>query len=117
MYAMLKNSDEGTLKEKLGGSGKGKAVGFYVPVPDQDGAFTMVTRLELEPGASVGYHTHSDNEEVYAVLCGEGVYTEDGEKIPVKPGDVMLCRKGHSHAIENTGKETLKFFAAIAKRG
>ena len=29
----------------------------------------------------------------------------------------MLCRKGHSHGLENTGAATLVMGAAIAKRG
>lgn len=114
---MLKNKDEGVKREKLGGSGKGAAMWFPVEIPDNDGAFVMNARIELEPGASVGYHTHSDNEEVYFIMSGEGTYCEDGESHKVKAGDVMLCREGHSHGIENTGTATLVMGAAIAKRG
>ena len=77
---MLKNKDEGVKAEKLGGSGKGCAMRFPVEIPDNDGAFTMTTRIELEPGASIGYHLHGDNEEVYFIMSGEGTYCEDGEK-------------------------------------
>ncbi len=114
---MLKNKDEGIKSEKLGGSGKGKAMRYPVDIPDGDGAFTMTARIELEPGASIGYHTHSENEEVYFIMSGEGTYCEDGEKITVKPGDIMLCRKGHSHGIENSGAAVLVMGAAIARRG
>lgn len=114
---ILKNQDEGIRREKLGGSGKGQALAFPVAIPDQNGAFVMTTRLELEPGASVGYHLHADTEEVYFVMSGEGLYTEEDESRTVKAGDIMLCRMGRSHGIENTGKETLAIGAAIAKRG
>lgn len=114
---MLKNKDEGVKAEKLGGSGKGCAMRFPVEIPDDGGAFTMTTRIELEPGASIGYHLHGDNEEVYFIMSGVGTYCEDGEKHAVKAGDIMLCRKGHSHGLENTGAETLVMGAAIAKRG
>lgn len=77
----------------------------------------MTTRLELEPGASVGYHLHADNEEVYFIMSGEGLYTEENETQYVKAGDIMLCRMGRSHGIENSGKDTLVVGAAIAKRG
>ena len=50
-------------------------------------------------------------------MSGEGTYCEDGEKHAVKAGDIMLCRKGHSHGLENTGAATLVMGAAIAKRG
>ena len=113
---ILKNQEEGIKREKLGGSGKGHALAFPITIPDQDGAFIMTTRLELEPGASVGYHLHADNEEGYFVMGGEGLYSEENESRQVKAGDIMLCRMGRSHGIENTGKETLVLGAAIAKR-
>ena len=114
---ILKNQEDGIKREKLGGSGKGHALAFPIAIPDQDGAFTMTTRLELEPGASVGYHLHADNEEVYFIMSGEGLYTEENETQHVKAGDIMLCRMGRSHGIGNSGKDTLVVGAAIAKRG
>ena len=105
---MLKNRDEGIKAEKLGGSGKGCAMRFPIDIPDNDGAFVMTTRLELEPGASIGYHLHGDNEEVYFIMSGEGLYCEDGRK-PQGKGRRQSCsaRKGCSHGIENTGADTL----------
>ena len=60
-------------------------------------------------------YTHLD---VYKrqVMGGEGLYSEENESRQVKAGDIMLCRMGRSHGIENTGKETLVLGAAIAKR-
>lgn len=114
---ILKNQNEAVKREKLGGTGKGLAKAFPVSIPDQNGAFTMTTRLELEPGSSIGYHRHVDNEEVYFIMAGEGLYTEEGESLAVKAGDMMLCRRGNSHGIENTGAGRLVIGAAIAKRG
>lgn len=113
---MLKNQEDGIKREKLGGTGKGTAYAFPVSIPDDKGAFIMTTRLELEPGASIGYHKHSGNEEVYFIISGEGRYTEDDRSIKVSAGDALLCREGHSHGLENTGDERLLVGAAIAKR-
>lgn len=113
----LKNTDQPVKREKLGGTGTGAACGFPVNIPDQDGAFTMVTRLELEPGASIGYHKHAANEEVYVVISGSGVYCEENIEEPAKAGDVFLCRMGNSHGLRNTGTDKLVIAAAIAKRG
>lgn len=112
----LKNSDSPVRKEKLGGTGEGWANAFYVPIPDGQGAFTMSARIELDQGASIGYHQHADNEEVYFILGGQGVYTEEGETLNVSCGDVLLCRMGRSHGIRNTGSEPLIVGAAIARR-
>lgn len=113
---ILKNQNEGVKREKLGGSGKGSALSFPVNIPDTNGAFTMTTRLELAPGSSIGYHKHADNEEVYFIMSGKGLYTEENESAEVTAGDIMLCRRGRSHGIENDGSETLVIGAAIAKR-
>lgn len=113
---ILKNTNTPLRKENLGGTGLGAANTFYLPIPDDPGAFTMSARIELDPGASVGYHKHADNEEVYFIMAGDGLYTEEGEKLKVGPGDVLLCRKGNSHGIENTGSGLLILGAAIARR-
>lgn len=112
---ILKNSSVAVKREKLGGCGIGEADTFPVTIPDQNGAFIMSTRLELNPGASVGYHKHSETEEVYFILSGKGIYTEEGEECTALPGDIFLCREGRSHGILNTGKEKLILGAAIAK--
>ena len=108
---MLKNRDEGIKAEKLGGSGKGCAMRFPIDIPDNDGAFVMTTRLELEPGASIGYHLHGDNEEVYFIMSGEGLYCEDGESRRVKAGDIMLYRSGYARHGSRDSE------ARIARRG
>ncbi|MDL2298323.1 cupin domain-containing protein [Synergistaceae bacterium OttesenSCG-928-D05] len=113
---MLKNTDRPERKASLGGTGKGAAEVYYVPIPDKAGAFQMATRIEMEPGATIGYHQHAEDEEVYIVLSGEGIYIEENERVPAKPGDVFLCRKGNSHGLENTGGKPLILAAAIAKK-
>lgn len=113
----LKASEQGEKKEKLGGSGAGTAYKFAADIPDQQGAFTMAARLELEPGASIGYHKHAVNEEVYVIISGEGVYCEENKEEPAKAGDVFLCRMGNSHSLRNTGAGKLVLGACIAKRG
>lgn len=113
----LKNSDSPQRKEKFGGTGHGWGNAYYVPIPDNNGAFTMSARIELDPGSSIGYHQHADNEEVYFILGGEGLYSEEGEELRVRAGDVLLCRMGRSHGILNTGPGPLVVGAAIARRG
>jgi len=112
----LKNASTPIRRTSLGGNGEGYADTFPVPIPDQNGAFIMVTRLELDPGASVGYHKHAEDEEVYFIMSGTGLYCEEGTEETVSSGDIRLCRKGNSHGIKNAGNEKLILCAAIAKR-
>ena len=82
---VLKNTSEAIRREKLGGCGIGAGNTFPVAIPDENGAFIMSTRLELDPGASVGYHKHAGTEEVYFIMAGKGLYTEEGEECPALP--------------------------------
>ena len=56
----------------------------------------------LPARASIGAHTHGDDEEVYVVLEGNGIMDVDGEKVSVKKGDVILNRPFGTHSLLNT---------------
>lgn len=77
----------------------------------------------LEPGASIGYHTHEDSCEVIFILEGEGTLVEKdkttGEETvsSVMAGDCLYCQKGGSHSLKNTAqKGNLMFYAVVAKQ-
>lgn len=67
----------------------------------------------LKPGSSIGVHMHENDFEVYHVLSGQGMYTDDDATYAVGPGDVTICYDGHRHGLENTGTEDLEFIALI----
>lgn len=114
---MLINTKEPQHCRNLGGTGNGDAYKLPVQIPDQNGAFTMATIISLEKRSSIGYHKHADNEEVYHIVSGTGLYREDGEEREVHAGDVLLCRMGCSHGLTNIGEDNLVLGAFIAKRG
>jgi uncharacterized RmlC-like cupin family protein len=62
----------------------------------------------LEPGAIIGEHLHEGDEEVYFVVEGHGTMIVDGEEHPIGPGDVSVCRSGHSHGIRNSEDGTMR---------
>lgn len=70
----------------------------------------------LEPGASVGLHSHMTDSEVIFILSGEGAVLYDGTMEQVGPGDCHYCPKGHSHSLINRGKEELVFWAVVPKQ-
>jgi len=61
----------------------------------------FVLLCHLEPGASIGYHQHGENEEVYAILEGSGLLRVNDEIRVVRAGDVVLNKPGWSHGLEN----------------
>ena len=73
----------------------------------------MYAEVTLEPGCSLGVHEHRGECETYYILRGQGEYSDDGVKRPVKAGDVTVTPDGHSHGLANTGGEDLVFMALL----
>lgn len=69
--------------------------------------------VRLEPGASIGEHSHEGDEDFYYCLAGCGVVIDNGEEQPFTPGTLQITRSGESQALRNTGETELVFFAAL----
>ena len=77
----------------------------------------------LEPGASIGIHTHEDSCEVIFILEGNGTILEkdpstNAETVTsVSAGHCLYCPKGHTHSLRNTSSEgTLVFYAVVPQQ-
>lgn len=71
----------------------------------------------LEPGASIGMHTHEGNSEILFVLAGHGTIIEDGEAHQLIVGQCTYCPKGHTHSLVNTADEgNLEFYAVVPQQ-
>ena len=75
----------------------------------------LYARVVIPPHASVEYHKHEGDGEVYYFLTGEGEYNDNGTVRTVKPGDVTWTPDGSSHGIANNGNAELTFMALIIK--
>lgn len=71
------------------------------------------SRLTLQPGCSVGIHSHTDEEEIYYILSGHGRSWDNGEYVEVGPGDATICRSGEEHSMECVGDKPLVYLACI----
>lgn len=109
MLISFPNIDE-LMTEHMKGGDKSVAVKSVTI----NGEKLMVGRLE--PGASIGVHTHEDSCEVYYYLSGAGKCYYDGSWEPAIPGCAHFCPKGHTHGLKNTGDEDLIYFGAVCKQ-
>lgn len=75
----------------------------------------MIAKIIIPPKASIGYHTHVDDDEVVYVLQGKGTCLMGGEKHPLVAGDVNYTLKGESHSIINESDEDLIILAIITQ--
>ena len=67
----------------------------------------------LEPGASIGLHTHTGNCEVIYILSGSGQCIDDDTQYPVAAGMCHYCPEGHTHSIVNTGDTPLELLGVL----
>ena len=73
----------------------------------------LFSELRIEPGASIGYHLHENEQETFFILSGEALYNDNGTEVVLKAGDVALCKDGEHHGIKSIGNETLVFLGLI----
>ena len=76
----------------------------------REGAWNFVDYAVLPPGASIGRHTHGDEEELYLVLEGRGTMFLDGQEFPVQAGSVILNPRGGTHGLRNDSEAPLRLF-------
>ena len=67
----------------------------------------------LEPGASIGYHSHDGDSEMMYFLEGVATVLTDCGEETLLPGQVHYCPMGHSHSLINRGDCDLKFLAVV----
>lgn len=71
---------------------------------------------KLEPGASIGMHTHETNSEILYILQGRGKMIYDDTEEKLEAGICHYCPKGHSHSLINDRNDDLIFFAVVPRQ-
>lgn len=61
----------------------------------------------IYPTGTTTGHAHSDREEVYFVISGEGIMVIGDEQFPIKPGDGLYVPPGMYHTTIQTGNQPL----------
>ena len=100
-------------REKMRG-GEGVVAFQHYFSPEEFGAkVRLCAKLTLPPGASIGEHTHKNEDEVYLILSGNGVVQEQDGPRRVNAGDAVLTGRGASHALTNDGTTPLEVAAFV----
>ncbi|MDE6355642.1 MAG: cupin domain-containing protein [Clostridia bacterium] len=70
----------------------------------------------LPAGASVPFvHSHKQNEEIYAILEGEGKVVIDGEEVGLKAGDWLRVSPSAKRRFFASEKSALKYICIQVK--
>ena len=73
----------------------------------------LYVKATLEKGCSMGIHQHKGDGEIYYILSGKGLYTDNDTTYEMKAGDAAFCKNGDRHGIENIGDEDLVFMGLV----
>jgi len=94
--------------------GEGVTIFDHIFETDEMGTNCRVlAKLTLEPGTSIGYHTHENEEDIYYVLNGIATVNINGDTRLVYPGEAARLEVGGSHSIANEGQEPLEVISVI----
>ncbi|MBQ7606502.1 MAG: cupin domain-containing protein [Desulfovibrionaceae bacterium] len=108
-----RNKDVATTEACMFG-GPGLLHAHKILEPDAfAGKGRLFNHCVLHPGEGIGEHPHNNEFEVYYILKGTGLYSDNGTETTVEAGDVTVCSSGEKHGLKNTGSEDLVFIALI----
>ena len=101
------------VRENMRG-GAGKIQISHIFKKDElGGKCRLFAKITIQPGDSIGFHEHHDEEEVFYVISGNAAVDDAGTSKEVGPGDAILTGGGKGHAIENIGTTPLELVAVI----
>lgn len=72
---------------------------------------------EMQPGATIPEHCHSENAEFYFVVSGQGTGVHNGRVFEIGPGDAWVCEPGETHGIYNRSEIPLSFISVFFTKG
>ena len=107
MLIHLNQIEETLAEHMLGGEGT-----IYLRRFMDDAGKIMLVRVQ--PGCSIGMHTHETSSEVCYILSGRAKVLYDGKVLPLEPGVVHYCPKGHSHSVFNDGDEEMTMYCVVS---
>lgn len=102
MKIVRKNVLSAAKKEVVAHGGEG-TIRFVRPFEsaDFDTDLSFVDYVEIPPEASIGLHTHTDNEEIYFIVQGSGTMSTNGAAYRVQEGDLIVNRRFWTHGLRN----------------
>ncbi len=66
------------------------------------------------PGTASREHHHTIADEVYVVLSGTGELLMDGQRITVRPNDIVILLPGQRHKIGCSGDDDLVLYVTCS---
>lgn len=113
---MIRRENEFQQEERFemrGGNGTVKIQHIWKKGDGLNANVRMYARLILEPSASIGYHVHENEEEIFYVVSGRAEADDNGTTVTLETGDSIVTRGGEGHAVKSIGDVPLVLLAII----
>lgn len=111
MYTLSENCP---INEACVQGGKGLTKLKELATPEQMyNHVRLFKHITLNPGCSIGYHTHEHETEFYYILKGEALFSDNGKEVILHAGDVAATGYGEGHSLENQSQESMELIALI----
>ena len=108
-----KNECKVEVRENMRGGDGSIEICHLVTEDDLYNKGRLFATITLKSGCSIGKHTHEQDSEIFHILTGTALYDDNGTEKTVGAGDVLICKKGESHSIKNTGDSDVVLTALI----
>ena len=95
-----------------GGEGTAAIESLLTPA-ELYGKGRLFAKITLEPGSSIGPHTHENEMEAFFIVSGEAELNDNGEIAKLTPGDTALTQSGEEHSVKSIGDTPLEMIALI----
>jgi len=104
-----------TRRQMRGGTGEITIEHLWRPEQELHAGFRLFARLTIPPGASIGFHRHDQEEEIFYIIQGCARTDDNGQDVILHPGETILTGGGAGHAIACAGDQPLILLAVIAR--
>ena len=75
----------------------------------------MFNVITLPSGSKIKEHSHMPDAEIYYMLEGEAIVTDNDTQAVIHAGDVVFTGNGDRHSITNNSGKDIRFLACILK--
>ena len=113
MMIKKKSENEGKVSTDLRGGVGDVTMFHFLTEQEARGAGRLFAKVVIEPGNSIGAHKHEGDMEVFYILKGKALLSDDDAEVILEAGDTQVCPDGHSHGIKSVGEEPLEYIAII----
>lgn len=101
------------FNEKMRGGDGIVEITHFVTAEEMNNKGRMFANMTLRPGCGIGFHVHENESELYYIVKGNVLYSDNGATCSLSAGDIAICPAGTGHSVTNNGEETAEICAVI----